>query len=74
MQRHIECDVAVVGGGAAGIAAAIGASRAGARTVLIERNPYFGGQATNSQVTAYCGFSQEAKIMIKLYKELVEKF
>ena len=34
MQRHIECDVAVVGGGAAGIAAAIGASRAGARTVL----------------------------------------
>ena len=41
MQRHIECDVAVVGGGAAGIAAAIGASRAGARTVLIERNPYF---------------------------------
>ena len=26
MQRHIECDVAVVGGGAAGIAAAIGAS------------------------------------------------
>lgn len=56
MQRHIECDVAVVGGGAAGIAAAIGASRAGARTVLIERNPYFGGQATNSQVTAYCGF------------------
>ena len=56
MQRYIECDVAVVGGGAAGIAAAIGASRAGARTVLIERNPYFGGQATNSQVTAYCGF------------------
>lgn len=56
MQRHIECDVAVVGGGAAGIAAAIGASRTGARTVLIERNPYFGGQATNSQVTAYCGF------------------
>ena len=56
MQRHIECDVAVVGGGAAGVAAAIGASRTGAKTVLIERNPYFGGQATNSQVTAYCGF------------------
>ena len=56
MQREIECDVAVLGGGAAGVAAAIGASRAGAKTVLIERNPYFGGQATNSQVTAYCGF------------------
>ena len=56
MQRIIECDVAVIGGGAAGIAAALGASRAGAKTVLIERNPFFGGQATNSQVTAYCGF------------------
>ena len=56
MQRNIECDVAVLGGGAAGISAAIAASRAGANTVLIERNPYFGGQATNSQVTAYCGF------------------
>ena len=47
MQRHIECDVAVVGGGAAGIAAAIGASRAGARTVLIERNPSY-------KFTSYC--------------------
>ena len=41
MQRNIECDVAVLGGGAAGISAAIAASRAGANTVLIERNPYF---------------------------------
>lgn len=56
MKRNIECDVAVLGGGAAGIAAAIAASRTGAKVVLIERNPYFGGQATNSQVTAYCGF------------------
>ena len=54
MQRHIECDVAVVV--AAGIAAAIEHQELVARTVLIERNPYFGGQATNSQVTAYCGF------------------
>ena len=50
MKRHIECDVAVLGGGAAGVAAAIGASRAGAKTVLIERNPYFGGQADRKSV------------------------
>ena len=56
MERNIKCDVAVLGGGAAGVAAALAASKAGAKTVLIERNPYFGGQATNSQVTAYCGF------------------
>lgn len=40
--RNITCDVAVVGGGSAGIAAAIGAHDAGAKTILIERSPYFG--------------------------------
>lgn len=54
--RKIICDVAVIGGGVAGVSAAIGASEANAKTVLIERNPYFGGQATHSQVTAFCGF------------------
>ncbi|MBQ3346488.1 MAG: FAD-dependent oxidoreductase [Synergistaceae bacterium] len=54
--RNITCDVAVVGGGSAGIAAAIGAHDAGAKTILIERSPYFGGQATNAQVHSYCGF------------------
>lgn len=54
--RNYTYDVAVVGGGASGVAAALGASRAGARTILIERNACFGGQATNSQVTAFCGF------------------
>ncbi len=54
--RNYTYDVVVVGGGAAGVAAALGASRAGARTILIERNACFGGQATNAQVTAFCGF------------------
>lgn len=74
MQRHIECDVAVVGGGAAGIAAAIGASRAGARTVLIERNHILVDKLQIHKLLLIVVFSQEAKIMIKLYKELVEKF
>lgn len=43
-------------GRATGVAAAIGASRLGAKTVRIERNAYFGGQATNSMVAAFCGF------------------
>ena len=38
-----ECDVLVVGGGAAGIVAAISAARKGMNTVLIERNPLLGG-------------------------------
>lgn len=54
--RHFACDVCVVGGGTAGSAAALGARLAGAETVLIERNPYLGGQATHSNVAAFCGF------------------
>lgn len=37
-------DVIVVGGGPAGIASAIAASRSGARTLLIERNGFLGGE------------------------------
>ena len=36
-------DVAVIGGGSAGVAAAVGASRAGANTVLIEAAGCLGG-------------------------------
>lgn len=49
-------DVVVVGAGAGGIAAAVGAARAGARTLLVERYGFMGGAATNAQVLAYCGF------------------
>ncbi len=38
-----ETDVLVVGGGPAGIGAAIGAARKGAKTLLIEKHAFFGG-------------------------------
>ena len=38
------------------MAAAVGAARTGARTLLVERYGFMGGAATNSQVLAYCGF------------------
>ena len=40
---HGHCDVLVAGGGAAGLAAALAAGRAGARVILAEREPEFGG-------------------------------
>ncbi len=45
-----ETDVLVVGGGPAGFAAAIAAARTGAKTTLVERYGYFGGQWTGGLV------------------------
>jgi NADPH-dependent 2,4-dienoyl-CoA reductase/sulfur reductase-like enzyme len=42
--EHLSCDVLVAGGGAAGLAAALSAARAGARVVLCEREPVLGGE------------------------------
>lgn len=52
MKLHKCYDVVVIGGGAAGIAAAIGAAKTGAKTMLIERSGCFGGQATNANVAS----------------------
>ncbi len=48
-------DVAVIGGGSAGLAAAVTAARQGARTILIERHGYLGGMGTASLVHSFCG-------------------
>jgi heterotetrameric sarcosine oxidase alpha subunit len=42
-RNHVFCDVLVVGGGPAGIGAALAAGRAGARVILVEREPILGG-------------------------------
>jgi sarcosine oxidase subunit alpha len=42
-ERHEHCDVLVVGGGPAGLVAALAATRAGARVVLVDDRPVLGG-------------------------------
>ena len=45
-----EADVVVVGGGPAGVAAAVSAARNHCRTILIERYGHLGGMATGGLV------------------------
>lgn len=46
----------MVGGGSSGIAAVIGAAQTGEKTLLIERYPFFSGQATNCLIVSYYEF------------------
>ena len=50
-----EYDVVVLGGGPAGIAAAVSAARAGRSTLLVERYGFLGGMGTAAGVTNFCG-------------------
>jgi hypothetical protein len=54
-------DVAVVGGGAAGTAAAVGAAQAGARTALFESFGCLGRSGHHEERHAYCGLYTEAE-------------
>jgi phytoene dehydrogenase-like protein len=51
-----QYDVIVVGGGTAGIVAAIQAGRAGARTLLVEKNAMLGGTMTVGGINAPAHF------------------
>ena len=46
MQQTIECDIAIIGGGLGGVAAALSAADAGYNVVMTEPTSWIGGQAT----------------------------
>ncbi len=50
-----ETDVLVLGGGPAGLAAAISAARHGARTLLVEKYGFLGGTFSAALVSSFCG-------------------
>jgi len=53
--KTAAADIVVIGGGSAGICAAIAAARAGARTILLERSDRLGGMGTLAKVHTFCG-------------------
>src|SRR6202166_4406777 len=55
----LETDVLVVGSGPGGLAAALAAARAGARTALIDRNGCFGGNITQGGGEGFAWYPPE---------------
>jgi len=78
-QREIpvmrEADVLVVGGGPAGLAAAVAAARHGAKVDLIERYGYVGGMATGGLVLMLdrMGNDDGQRVVKGIAQELVER-
>lgn len=68
-----HCDVAVVGGGIAGVAAALAAARAGAEVWLLEKSCCLGGLATAGNVIVYLPLcdGRGRQVMAGLVEELL---
>jgi len=71
----MQADVLVVGAGASGIPAAVGAARAGVRVLLIEEDPVIGGAVSDFYVDMFCGHPRcgvvaEAEAALKAHHRL----
>lgn len=74
----IYADVVVVGGGTAGVAAAVSAARAGCDVLLVERAGYLGGTMTAVSLGSLCGYftlidDEPVPVVGGLALELVER-
>lgn len=75
IEKEYESDVLVIGGGVAGLSAAVAAARSGARVLLCEQNGYLGGTATAGMVSTFmtCLDAKGEKQIIKgFYEEFVQ--
>ncbi|KQL45881.1 FAD-dependent oxidoreductase [Brevibacillus choshinensis] len=75
MDRVLEADVVVVGGGPAGINAALASGRMGAKTILIERYGFLGGMSTAALVYPWMTFHTEKgeQVIKGIAQEIVER-
>lgn len=63
--KNTDYDVIVVGGGTAGIVAAVASARQGAKTLVIESTGAFGGMGTNGMIPTFCPYSYKTEPLIK---------
>ncbi len=69
-----EADVVVVGGGAGGFLAAIAAARTGAKTLVVEKQGYFGGSANTGLVgSIWCLIFGDRQVVKGIPWEFVER-
>ncbi len=68
----LECDVCVVGGGAAGFAAAVVAARMGAHTILVEESFMLGGNTTRGLVNLdRVTYGGDVSLVAGLFREVL---
>jgi len=65
-----SCDVLVVGGGPAGVGAALAAAQTGARTLLVERHGMLGGMWTAGLVNPFFEATQNGWIVAQVVQRL----
>jgi FAD dependent oxidoreductase len=69
-----KTDVVVVGGGPAGVSAAVAAARAGADVVLVERYPYLGGLASGGLVLVLDDLNDGDEVSVRgLCQEYIDR-
>jgi len=74
MSTTAKYEVAVIGGGPAGVAAAIASARTGAKTVLIEPNSYLGGAGTASLVGPWMtNYYKDTQVIRGVFQDVVDE-
>ncbi|TBL71082.1 FAD-dependent oxidoreductase [Paenibacillus thalictri] len=74
MSSDLHVEVAVIGGGPAGVAAAIAAARAGAKTVLVEPNSFLGGAGTASMVGPWMtNYYKDTQVIRGVFQDVVDE-
>lgn len=75
MTRMLEAEVVVVGGGPAGLNAAIASGRMGAKTILLERYGFLGGMSTAALVYPWMTFHTEKgeQVIKGIAQEIVDR-